>query len=493
MPLKTNQAKGWGQFYELFLFPKAKDALCERFSCAPISSIFDHVQELNCRTVLVETRYIDLDYRNEYSNFYSKTFTRHRSTCERLHFFRKKLSNDAIPFLRLDSDEDYLGFCVIRPIPQFRVGRTILTPINRPNLRVCQAKDRVNLFGEYLSISGMPFIQQDTQVGACAQASVWMALNFMHLKEKTQRVFPYEITQYATKSISLGREIPSEGLTADQIAEAVRGAGLSPLYRTKEAAAGSGVLWRPEQILQVYLDSQIPVIISIKKPKLQHAVVAVGLETIYQNKKSSSFSDCIKSFIVNDDARGPYKKLPVVEKGTAPYSVKDIDAIIVPLPQKVYLTGEEAEEISEGFLNSAIAISKRSELPEMTSFKKLVKTGEVISRTFVIKSNDYKNIFGSITTVSKHLQRYYKLLPMSRYIWVTELTSKSLLFKNPPRVYGEIIVDATSNKYNPNFLAIHLPSLLILKIHQKDPHPPDFKLYHIKRDDPHPSCAPKAL
>jgi hypothetical protein len=44
--------------------------------------------------VVVETRYVDLDYRSEYSGFFSRTFANHPDSAHRLHFFRDEIRSE---------------------------------------------------------------------------------------------------------------------------------------------------------------------------------------------------------------------------------------------------------------------------------------------------------------------------------------------------------------------------------------------------------------
>ncbi len=66
-------------------------------------------------SALLESAYIDEDFRDEYVNFYATTYREVPRLCERLHFFRTAA----------DIDEDYLGYVVLRPILGRPVCRTM--------------------------------------------------------------------------------------------------------------------------------------------------------------------------------------------------------------------------------------------------------------------------------------------------------------------------------------------------------------------------------
>ena len=71
---------------------------------------------------LLESGYIDEDYRDEYINFYAKTYRELPLRCERLHFFK--------------GIEEYLGYIVLRPIIGRPVCRTMLRPPARLDAHV---------------------------------------------------------------------------------------------------------------------------------------------------------------------------------------------------------------------------------------------------------------------------------------------------------------------------------------------------------------------
>ncbi|MCG8456498.1 MAG: hypothetical protein MI919_09465, partial [Holophagales bacterium] len=98
------------------------------------------------RSVLVENEYIDKDYRNAFSGFYSKKFARQESRCRRLLFFDVRLLEEDLtgvvdlPGL-LESrakaegaplfegtTAGFLGAVVIRPTQYSQLGRSTVDP-----------------------------------------------------------------------------------------------------------------------------------------------------------------------------------------------------------------------------------------------------------------------------------------------------------------------------------------------------------------------------
>src|SRR5690348_3305712 len=83
-----------------------------------------HVQ-----TIAYEPYYNCKDHRNLYSHFYSKKFLPVSPNCSRLHFFRRQaVTAEQILLGSGDLQEDYLGYCVIRPVARRCLGRTVIDP-----------------------------------------------------------------------------------------------------------------------------------------------------------------------------------------------------------------------------------------------------------------------------------------------------------------------------------------------------------------------------
>ena len=109
---------------------------------------------------VVETRYLDADYRSEFSSLYSKTFAHHEDSTHRIHFFQSELDPDRLWDLPIAPG--YLGFMNIRPRVRGVVGRTMLMPPERIRQAVRTAvEETVMFFGQPLVVRAVPFMQQD--------------------------------------------------------------------------------------------------------------------------------------------------------------------------------------------------------------------------------------------------------------------------------------------------------------------------------------------
>ena len=203
---------------------------------------FDH---LGAKTILVEFDYVDRDYLEDYAGYYVRCFSPPKPRCGRLHFFQADFDEAALisfleqppsrdAFLQANlNDSQYLGFIVVKPLAQTFIGRTCLRTYANgasgrhfPSLRPYE----VNLFGVRLSVNSLAFQEQDTEVARCATAAMWSVLQGTAIKFGHAVPTPVEITKNAVAvHANRSRTLPAkDGLTIEQLADAVRKMGLEP-------------------------------------------------------------------------------------------------------------------------------------------------------------------------------------------------------------------------------------------------------------------------
>lgn len=320
---------------------------------------------------MVEEKYVDGGYLADYTNFYATVFARFDRFCKRVHFFStdfdearfaKYLLRDA-PATEMETFVDsYLGFVVVRPLPQAIIGRTVVrtfpTYDGDDERRFCAVVDTdVNLFGVRLKVKdSLPFQQQDSVVAACATVALWSA--FFRTSEMfgTPALRPAAITRAATAVVFQERALPSTGLTLEQMCEAVRVNGLEPEVFTLDNAKVPVLSW-----LRSYIEIGIPIILGLKTNQGLHAVTVVGYRlsstTQIPRELQGSYHEApsiarrIKALYCHDDNFGPFAKFEVMsdptdgrvrltspdyETADAP-GILDFDNVVVPVYEKIRL------------------------------------------------------------------------------------------------------------------------------------------------------------
>ena len=303
------------------------------------------------KSVVVEERYVDRDYFQDFANYYSLCFAEYQKFCKRCHLFTRPYSKDDIERIVVNCNADevgelkksYLGFFVFRPLPVVVFGRTCLNP--NPNLNprsskihrfLATVKIPVNFFGLELEVNSTPFQEQDSTVSACATSALWTSFQI------TRRLFghlpysPSAITRLATEHSgpSTGNILPNHGLFREEMIHAIGRVGLGSLCETADPR--NGMDYASVKILSAaYLSIGLPVVLIVDMVRCngcsqvyigRHAIVVCGYrfrETCpmprpYRGLPSKY--DNIEAIYCVDDQVGPYCQLTgIPHKQGRPY------------------------------------------------------------------------------------------------------------------------------------------------------------------------------
>lgn len=313
------------------------------FNKPQINYIFRYLTEFNPNppegmesTILLEPKYIDRDFLEDYSNFYVGRFGNDGYQCARLHFFSCPLKHkilDAIlhgePVGEEDADwlqQHYLGFMIIKPLTKTFVGKTCLRILgddgDGPGTKQKLSKRYdVNLFGVKLHVQSIAFQEQDKVVAACATTAIWTALHGQPGWNVKDIRSCSEITTSAlnyTRGSSNG--FPNQGLSTKQILRALDVDGLR--YHNANLTSRNPDWFRG--FVSAYIDSDLPLIITgtvyklkvvkknngaVTKRSLEymggHAITTVG----YDFRANSNH------VYVHDDRLGPYARTHLTTVG----------------------------------------------------------------------------------------------------------------------------------------------------------------------------------
>jgi hypothetical protein len=130
--------------------------------------LYGYLNEMGCKSIVMEAPYVDGDYLDDYSAYYVKCFKIYKRKCKRLHFFKINITQDElIRYLTTDIltaltkeqlQENYLGFSVIKPLPEAFIGKTALKtyPTGVRNFP-CIRKYLIGFLGTKLEIESLAF------------------------------------------------------------------------------------------------------------------------------------------------------------------------------------------------------------------------------------------------------------------------------------------------------------------------------------------------
>ncbi len=417
------------------------------------------------KSVLIEKDYHDKDYRDTYYNFYSKKHANYPTTCFRLNFFSNKISTQTMWNLSR-YNEEFIGFSIIRPTRINTIGRTVFDPRKIGFVKgfIPLAKFEVHILGSRLCVEGFPYISQDTDLTICAHASCWMIFRYFSQKYQTYaEKLPFQITQL-TEDRSLGRLVPSRGITIFQVSEIFANFGFYPLVYDRSFYSDPKLF---DRLLYYYIESGLPVVAGMSGRK--HAITIIGhypVEKLDLNGKSSpiNVADYVNGFVINDDNFLPYQSLPrlagIRGPHTSQYNLAEIDSFVVPIYEKIYLPAEHVEALAMSYL-------RRDSKFDPTNYG--LDLNDLVIRILLTSSRSYK-YFRVENPIPNNLDRIYRQISMPKFIWLVEITTKALY--RDRKVIGEIIFDATaSHKDRLAFITIHFPNHLFY--HQRDSSDPN--------------------
>lgn len=435
----------------------------------PLERCLEVVRSSGARSAVIETRYLDLDYRSEYSSFFSKTFAEIPDTAHRLHFFEADIATEELVALSELARSSYLGYMTIRPSSLGRVGRTVLAP--PPDLKDAvhtAVRDTVSFFGQALEVRGAPFAQQDTQFGRCAHVAAWICHYTAYLRGDVMRRPMADFSLFADANVAEGRPLPSEGLTGLQLSNLMRDFGLPPIVYRMGYLPGSGQepplpphdsdddpgTWDTRAIAVIcrFLNSAYPVLVGTH----EHAFVIIGYRREVRN------GDHWIGFVRHDDQRGPYLEINDILHDVDPdsgYSYSPWQLLLAPVPDKLWLLPEAAERTGRELL------LRYDVLAGSGTFEHLREAGRLAFRTTAMKSSFYKE--RAVTRgLDDESMRELRLARFSRLVWVVEAVDREARAAGRPCVIGEVVFDSTSSDVSPNVLALRVPGALL--IHQTD-------------------------
>jgi len=427
--------------------------------------------------LVIEEHYIDRDHMEDHSVFYSKSLQLYPNACRRVHFFsctahllrrelkrlRSSLTTEQFRRSSADfSEKYYLGFSVIKPLPGCPVGRTILRcfPPDADKGYVrnfgCTCDCRAHLLGVPLSVRGLAFQQQDLGVSACATTALWSALHKARELEEGAAATPAQITMRASQfTMPFGRPMPSEGLSLDQMCQAIHSLGYAPnLYRSDTFGVSRALLYSAVR-------SGISPVLILEQTDRAHAVAVAGMKVRSPHIRNlvdpliDDLAGDLAALYVHDDRYGPYLKadvrrrrnrlvLQIKLRDSSVVETWALSHILIPLHSKIRLSFGELQRAAIRLVRE-IHAHRQSLLagpPTVTAWE-----------CWIAKSHSYLEslILGANKVSERIVADLCSSVPFSRYLGVVRIEAEDL---DPI----DFLLDTTSTERNLHCLAILRPA-----------------------------------
>ncbi|MEA3643433.1 MAG: hypothetical protein VBE63_26385 [Lamprobacter sp.] len=375
---------------------------------------------LTCGAVLLEAPYRDFDHSSVFALFYAKKHRQPSRDCVRLHLFA---GADL-------AAEQYIGSYVVRDSRIDSRGRALLDPaylIETERAYLLGVEMTAHLAGTPLPKRVFPWMAQDTDIAVCAHVAVWAIVNY----------YGFKYPEYCRRSIGmiaeqtppgLGRRVPSEGLDLLQVSDLLAANGFFPLILSKD------ILGEPEFFRAVfsYIESGIPMVAAMIGR--QHAVTIMGHGPIDEAALSAAtgwsfHSDFINDLFVVDDNRLPYNRLVRVVGASDAASFADLDHVIVPLSEKMYLNASIVHERVLGMLQAGV----------------LAVDAPAVLRIYLTSNRSLKRELQANEHMDAVLKKVLTQLELPRFVWCADIAK--------PQQYASqltgarILIDATAGTY----------------------------------------------
>lgn len=434
-------------------------------------------------SVFVETDYVDRVYRDSYYSYFSSKADCISRDCIRLSF----LDNSSGVFSEkgaLDYDQyddvrkNYLGFVVIRPTIPAVIGRSAISPkaLKVHDFKCCLVPINTTVNGFKVQVDAFPFSSQDRETITCAETTLWALMEYYGNKYPEYKpVNPSDILRNLESCVAC-RQLPSNGLTAENLTFALKTFGFGPqIYAV--ASFGSSA----NGFLSCYVESGIPVIVAISnatavgvKQRINHAVLCVGHEDISHESIDAAlakhleilnsnggvvnvldFDNIEKRFVFIDDNCPPYQKdflsTPANRyQGQSDWNACRISNFVAPLYKRIYMEPFLAKQYVRQLLSSG--------------YYSHLKGGTVVVRTYLCSTRSFRHYVNE-STMTGGMKDVISGLFMPKFVWITEVSRVDNFKKG--LVDYLIVIDATS--YETSNFSPLLVAFVDNACYRKDP------------------------
>ncbi len=442
-------------------------------------------------TIVVEHYYIDRCFRDTFYAYFSNQHFDVLRYSVRLSFFKGEYNFDE--FLgektadgkELNLQDNFIGSCVINPLINGAVGRTLIHPkyaINsEKNSYVRLTNFKTHIYGKCFNVAAFPYRMQDTETICCTEVTLLNLLEYYANEFNDYRVtLPSDIINNK-QNHNHERVLPTKGMTYPLLTKVLSEFGFAPrLYNISSADTFEFSNITPQdemrRWLHYYIESGIPVAVNlspISRTGTGHSVVCIGhgspkeeLKKCAQKNKWITWkareyghpiinsADFYDDYVVVDDNQPIYQLRNFSNMSL--YSDLRVSDIAVPLYKRMFLDAPDASAIFMSLLNHEdYGISNWVE-----DF--LEKNEDVIIRLFMATSHSLKEYrVKTIKDIEK--QKIYATIPMPRFVWVCELYRACDYEKL--QAFGEIIIDATSahNKGARNLIIMNYINKIVVR------------------------------
>ena len=400
--------------------------------------------------VVVEYPYVDKVFRNSYYRYYSGKAKPVSRDCIRLSFFiDTDPSMVGNPMIHEIWEQQYRGFMILRPTELNIVGRNAISPdiYIENDFLICKTEIPASVNGLKVAVEAFPASSQDSETMVCAETAVWATMEYFGNRyAEYSPVRPSHIIKLL-KNQSFSRQLPSSGLTSEQICYLFKNMNFQPVLRPVYGEESD------YSMIGSFVESGIPVVLSITnyvdetypvEDRVAHAILCIGHEKVTEDEVNNvkSIADNGLSFIDYDninkrfvyiDDNFPAYRMDYLETPADSYAEKKwkdcrIRFASYPLYEKILLMPYSVKCMAMNFLHYIQGIDDGR---------------EITLRTFLASSRSYKD-YVCRNNMPEEMREMILDLYLPKFIWVVELSSRKGHLENYAE--GLLIFDSTEPK-----------------------------------------------
>lgn len=373
-----------------------------------------YISRVASKTFIVED-YIESEWRDIYGIYYSKLNKPIGNSLKRIHFISEDI--ESIKFV---SSANYNGYITLRPIEsKLALSRVRLKYdcgfYADNSIEIIEQTTVVNFPHTSIAYDSFPFFRQDGMVTVCAHADIHMLVKTMHKRHNFNH---YGITNILNKiDNNHGRDIPSEGLSMDDMVKALKNRGFNPLIT--QFKRGRYILKDGDKEIEKYnildfldsmIESALPAILAYDG----HVIILAGISK--DGDKYLFFDDSGAHLSTLDGSGSNFSKLISKSELLEKLSSQQEEAfVLVPTFKSFYFRYKTLLEI----LSTDSINSKFFNVPKRIL---LTKASELKIHLSRIGIDSYRDI----------------LLP--KYVWYIELCRDSMVMQ-------VCIIDASTHQH----------------------------------------------
>lgn len=383
-------------------------------------------------TFVMESPYVDAHFRDCYYSCYSHKFNYCNRDAIRVHIFAGSVDGKN----EKEQNEIYRGYFIVRPVSSHPLGRSFISPLalKRRDFVCCLMREDVYLLDYKLQVCGFPHVVQDELMQSCAESALWALTQYYGYKYSFYKtMLPSQIIK--SLPVEGERHLPSHGLRETEIIGVLSSCGHKCLMYTRGEDESDFF-----PLLNIYIESGIPVILVLHGAKDGHAVVAIGHGVVASDGRKiapcTDVSDIKDTLVLMDDNLPPYH---VVNEDSSGSYFKDMNiAFIVPLHKHMFLEARVARK----FVNDLLGHT----LPAYSAGH------NHLTRLLLTTGRAFKHSLGVDMVIDNEMRERLVRMSLPKFVWMCEIY-KDVCYKDlcdvscgkSVQCSGLVIIDATGD------------------------------------------------